>query len=1221
MKVLRPYQQAAIDATLNQLRQYDSAVVVLPTGLGKTVYASKLISQWERGNCLFLAHTRELIEQAADKLGAELGYRPGVEMNVQAVELDTLWQGGMTIVGSVQTMYGDRRLKKYSKHPFGLIVVDECHHATAATYKKVVGYFQALNPNLKVVGITATPNRADGTALGLMFESVAYQMSINDAVGDGWLVPVVQEYVVVDSLDFDGIKTKKNEFGEADFNQSQLEELLTQEETLHKMAVPTIEKVGDRPTLIFTATVRHAHELAAVLNRYKQDSAAAVDGGTEKERRKEIVRDFAAGKVQFLCNCAVLCLDAETEILTDRGFVGIDGMTSEHKVANWENGRIWFDHPKLIVRRNREPGERMVTLETPRRSVRVTEDHRMLFRIGEGSDFRIVNARDLVGKRGNLPVSGHALPFVVEPEQEGYEVTPSRIRANAYHLRKSGRYSPAEAKAEATRRAMKRAQMRYSSPANLTLPECELIGFWLGDGSANYPRSGGVEYTFCQAAACKKIGQRIEWLLGECCTSLMAGNGERYVRWSVSRGTRYDATDDAGLYRLEPYLKKSGTPLLWGLDERQFDYLIRGLWMADGDHNDETKPPPGIRIVGVNHDLFDLLQAVAVCRGYRASIRVERKPRKSHYKPLLTLSLTKQTEHRMTDHTLQFEDGWKAERVWCVTSHSGNIVTRRRGSVTVMGNTEGFDAPGCAAIVMGRPTKSLSLYTQMMGRGLRPLPGIVDGVPDAFDRKTGIFTSAKPNCLAEGTPVLTDAGLVPIERVTRAMKVWDGFEFVTHCGTILRGECEVVTYAGLTATPDHKVWTDEGWKEIGQCALQQIPIRVTGIGGQAVRETAGYQRGGSAAQGSRHADDRVRLWHAVDQESFERGETDGRLPQLREAASRAPLALGSLHLGEAAMYEPERLRLLPLRREGYSLSLRLAHGNGGLRSRESGAASRVANRPDQQRWALRARQPQILNGGRELLQHATGEVGESGRCLSEGAPGHHLLRVPLAEAHFPGLDLEADRIAARKIRVWDILNAGPRHRFTAGGLLVSNCLVLDFVGNSNHKLAGAYDVLGGNYDSETKELARREATRQRKDVGEVMEQAAALLAIERQWKEREHIRAGAVRYGAFEVNPFDADAPELAGSAYTGPTRGTATDSQVRLLVNLGVTQQTAERYSKRQAGAVIDSIAQTRCTTKQAGVLRKHGIDPAGIGMDRASRIIDAIASNGWTRPAELPE
>lgn len=306
MKTLTPVQVAAIEATRRQLKQYSSTIVVLPTGMGKTIFASKLISEWEDGNCLFLAHTQELIHQAADKLGAELGYLPAVEMGVLGQDPDTLYQGGMVVVGSVQSMYGDRRLEKYARHPFGLIVVDESHHSTSATYRKVIDFFRRANPNVKVVGITATPNRADGSALGIVFESVAYQMTIQDAVEGGWLVPVTQEYVVVDSLSFDGIKTRKNEFGEGDFNAQQLEEMLTEEETLHKMAVPAIEKVGTRPTLFFTASVAHAHMLAAVINRYKPGSAKAVDGTTPKEDRKAVIADFNAGRIQFLCNCAVL---------------------------------------------------------------------------------------------------------------------------------------------------------------------------------------------------------------------------------------------------------------------------------------------------------------------------------------------------------------------------------------------------------------------------------------------------------------------------------------------------------------------------------------------------------------------------------------------------------------------------------------------------------------------------------------------------------------------------------------------------------------------------------------------------------------------------------------------------------------------------------------------------------------------------------------------------
>jgi superfamily II DNA or RNA helicase len=86
MKTLRPYQAAAIEAIRADLQHHKSTVVVLATGLGKTVIAAKLMAEW-RGNCLFLAHTRELIHQAADKLADELGYQPGIEMGIEAAEL------------------------------------------------------------------------------------------------------------------------------------------------------------------------------------------------------------------------------------------------------------------------------------------------------------------------------------------------------------------------------------------------------------------------------------------------------------------------------------------------------------------------------------------------------------------------------------------------------------------------------------------------------------------------------------------------------------------------------------------------------------------------------------------------------------------------------------------------------------------------------------------------------------------------------------------------------------------------------------------------------------------------------------------------------------------------------------------------------------------------------------------------------------------------------
>src|SRR5215469_2187938 len=146
-----------------------------------------------------------------------------------------------------------------------------------------------------------------------------------------------------------------------------------------------------------------------------------------------------------------------------------------------------------------------------------------------------------------------------------------------------------------------------------------------------------------------------------------------------------------------------------------------------------------------------------------------------------------------------------------------------RALATVGILTTGFNARHVDLIACARPTKSTGLWIQMVGRGLRLSP------------ETG-----KENCVAEGSMILTDQGLVPIEKITKEIRIWDGDCLSPHDGIIFRGEREVITYAGLTATPDHLVWTKKGWQAFGKCAIEQIPIAVTGIGRSTVRQIDGY---------------------------------------------------------------------------------------------------------------------------------------------------------------------------------------------------------------------------------------------------------------------------------------------------------------------------------------------------------------------------------------------
>lgn len=303
-KTPRPYQTEIVNSIREKLRQYPSTVAVVPTGGGKTSIAAWIISEWTDGNTLFLAHTRELIQQAADRLGEELGYPPVVEMGVRGADPEGIWQGGLCVVGSVQSMCKDRRLEKYAGHAFGLIIVDECHRATSPMYRKVIDSCRARLPSCKVLGITATPKRADNTSLGVVFDSVASDLSIAWMIEDGWLVPIRQEYVVLEELNTDELATRKDmDFGESDFTGGALEDLITQEDqTLHKMANAIVEKAGNRSTLVFTPGVLSAYKMAEILNGHKPDSAAGLDGKSLEDDRYRTVRRFQAGELQFLCN-------------------------------------------------------------------------------------------------------------------------------------------------------------------------------------------------------------------------------------------------------------------------------------------------------------------------------------------------------------------------------------------------------------------------------------------------------------------------------------------------------------------------------------------------------------------------------------------------------------------------------------------------------------------------------------------------------------------------------------------------------------------------------------------------------------------------------------------------------------------------------------------------------------------------------------------------------
>lgn len=271
-----------------------------------TVVFARLAADWRDGNVLILAHRVELLDQAADKLQSEIGYRPPIEQGERGLDCDDVQVGGNIVVGSVQTCKNMKRMEKYRQHPFSLVILDECHHATAASYRRIMDACLEFNPDCKFLGVTATPNRTDKAALGMVFDKTAYVLNILHGIDRGYLVPVRQEsiYLPEDAVDFSNVTMTRNKFGEADFDRTTLESVLTEEGPLHAMAKPILDRcVGQ--SLVFTAGVTHAHLLAKVLNRYRPGCAAAIDGKTEDRQREHFVKEFKDGKIQYLTNYGI----------------------------------------------------------------------------------------------------------------------------------------------------------------------------------------------------------------------------------------------------------------------------------------------------------------------------------------------------------------------------------------------------------------------------------------------------------------------------------------------------------------------------------------------------------------------------------------------------------------------------------------------------------------------------------------------------------------------------------------------------------------------------------------------------------------------------------------------------------------------------------------------------------------------------------------------------
>ena len=288
---LRPYQAEARDAIEREWADgRRRTLLVLPTGTGKTiVFASVIADRVALGDkCLVLAHRGELLDQAADKIQAVTG----MECALEKAESTCLGTWNFVTVGSVQTLMRDSRLNSISPDRFGTIVVDEAHHALSDSYRKVLDHF----PDANVLGVTATPDRADRRNLGAVFDSMAYEYSMPQAIRDGYLCPIEAQTIPL-KLDITGVGQSSGDYSARE---------------LGTALDPYLDSIADemiaagcmeRRTVVFLPLVATAKKFRAILEA-KGFRAAEVDGNSED--RAEVLSAFDAGEYDVLCNSMLL---------------------------------------------------------------------------------------------------------------------------------------------------------------------------------------------------------------------------------------------------------------------------------------------------------------------------------------------------------------------------------------------------------------------------------------------------------------------------------------------------------------------------------------------------------------------------------------------------------------------------------------------------------------------------------------------------------------------------------------------------------------------------------------------------------------------------------------------------------------------------------------------------------------------------------------------------
>lgn len=294
--ILRPRQKTFVQNCVDALNKHGNTLGIANTGFGKTVALSAVVGEQINGDgrALVMAHRDELTRQNSATFRKVC---PGFPISFYDSK-EKSWRGRVTF-SMVQTLAREKNLATIPR--INLLVYDEAHHSASNSYRRLTARIRELNPKVKILGVTATPDRSDSKGLKDTFTNIADIVSINEMVRAGHLVP--PRAMVIDigtQSELANVKKTAN-----DYDMAAVEAI--QNTTIHNNQIVEHwqEKAGDRRTVAFCATIQHAIDVRDAF-REMNIYAEAVHGELPIKERRAILAAYDRGEIEVLTNPAIL---------------------------------------------------------------------------------------------------------------------------------------------------------------------------------------------------------------------------------------------------------------------------------------------------------------------------------------------------------------------------------------------------------------------------------------------------------------------------------------------------------------------------------------------------------------------------------------------------------------------------------------------------------------------------------------------------------------------------------------------------------------------------------------------------------------------------------------------------------------------------------------------------------------------------------------------------